>query len=89
MATEQTPLLVKHDRDATGSDVDSTSWLHEAQKITYYAIPVTASGVLRYLCTASSIFFVSKLGTTALAGANLGIMTVNVFGYSVIIGLIT
>jgi len=91
MASEQTPLLKKQNDDVTDAfeDLDTTTALHEAKIIFTYIVPVTASGVLRYVCTASSIFFVSKLGTTALAGANLGIMTANVFGFSVIIGLIT
>lgn len=85
MATERTPLLAKDDADP---QLDTTTVLHEMKVLVGYALPTTATALIRYCGMATGIIFVSHLGTTALAGANLGLVTANVFGVAPVIGLI-
>ncbi|XP_024177905.1 protein DETOXIFICATION 49 [Rosa chinensis] len=53
------------------------------------AIPMILSGLLNYSKAAISMFFMGKLGKSALAGGSLAIGVANITGYSFISGLAT
>jgi hypothetical protein len=96
-STEGTPLLVKSPDERTLEDggksdgspaEDSTTYLHEAKTISQFCLPVAAMNYLRAVIQAATIFSVARLGTTELAAANLGLLSSNIMGYAIILGLV-
>ncbi|XP_004289222.1 PREDICTED: MATE efflux family protein LAL5-like isoform X1 [Fragaria vesca subsp. vesca] len=63
--------------------------LDEIKALYTLAIPMILSGLLNYSKAAISMFFMAKLGKSALAGGSLAIGVANITGYSFISGLAT
>ncbi|KAL6224798.1 hypothetical protein ACLB2K_003653 [Fragaria x ananassa] len=67
----------------------TTVVLDEIKALYTLAIPMILSGLLNYSKAAISMFFMGKLGKSALAGGSLAIGVANITGYSFISGLAT
>jgi MATE family multidrug resistance protein len=83
-AGERVPLLAG---TATSSKPDETTFKHEARVLATYIIPASAMNFCRYLVMGASLFSIAHLGTRELAAANLGLLTCNIGGYAIVIGL--
>ena len=83
MANESSPLLPPSIKP------DVTSTKHEARILVTYALPVMATNLLRQVVMSSSVIAVARLGTRELAAANLGVLSANIGGYAIIVGLVS
>lgn len=90
-STEGTPLL-RTLEDGVKSDgspaEDTTTYIHEAKTISRFCLPIAAMNYLRAAIQAATIFSVARLGTTELAAANLGLLSSNIGGFAIVLGLV-
>lgn len=84
---EQTPLLSGQRLPYEGED-DKTSIAHETRILLKLSLPLAAMNCLRFAIQGSTVFFVASLGTRELAASNLGLLSANILGHSLIIGLV-
>ncbi|XP_024022746.1 protein DETOXIFICATION 49 [Morus notabilis] len=61
--------------------------LKEIKQLYMIAVPMILTGLLMYGKSAISMFFMGKMGKSALAGGSLAISIANISGYSVLSGL--
>ena len=84
---ERDPLLAGAAANKASSKADETTFKHEAKVLVSYILPTSAMNFCRYLVMGASLFSISHLGTRELAAANLGLLTCNIGGYAIVIGL--
>lgn len=69
--------------------LDVTTSVREVGILIAWSTPQIIIGFCRYSIVGANIFSLGKLGTKELAAANLGFLSSNVAGYSIIIGLVS
>lgn len=77
--SEHTPLVPKE---------GSTSGWTELRILAGLSLPLFFQNYLRFAVQVSGVYSVAQLGTRELAASNLGMLTLNAFGVSLLIGLI-
>lgn len=68
---------------------DVTSTKYEAKILVTYTLPIMATNLFRQVVMSSSVLAVARLGTRELAAANLGLLSANIGGYAVLVGLVS
>ncbi|KAG5333645.1 hypothetical protein C0989_005227 [Termitomyces sp. Mn162] len=94
--TELTPLLLTNGPICANTDTSKSNdasmcmmFFQELLIILYYALPICSVQLLEYSIILVPVISLGHLANTYLAAVSLGLMTTNITGYSILLGLIS
>ncbi|KAK5175713.1 uncharacterized protein LTR77_000852 [Saxophila tyrrhenica] len=91
MDPETEPLLASNHHSSHGpaKDIEKVTWRTETLLILRQTTPLIATYLLQYIFSLTAIIVCSRLSTTELAAASLGLTTSNIIGLAVWEGMAT